>query len=100
MTPFSRQATVVNKPFLESKGFVRCAADADRRKKRIEPTQKALERFQQVRQHFLETEALITASMTEAERDTLCSLLDRVIANIRQVGGLDPCDPPKEESHV
>ena len=44
-----------------------------------------------------ETESLVTGSMSEEELRTLVGLLDRVIANIGQVDGLDPCQRPKEE---
>ena len=53
---------------------------------------------QQVHQRFLETEALITQGMSPAELEGLLALLDRVIANIGQIDGLDPCRRPKEET--
>ena len=84
---------------LEAKGFIRYAAhETDRRKKQIRVTDKALEIQQQVHQRFLETEALITQGMSPTELETLLALLDRVIANIGQIDGLDPCRRPKEET--
>lgn len=84
---------------MEAKGFIVYAEDsADRRKKRVCATEKALDLHQRVLERFQETEALIRGSMTEEELQTLTGLLDRVIANIRQVEGLDPCQRPKEES--
>lgn len=83
---------------LEAKGFIRYAADEnDRRKKRIRVTDKAMEVHQQVHQSFLETEALITQGISEGELQCLLELLDRVIVNIGQIDGLDPCRRPKEE---
>ncbi|MBR6378273.1 MAG: MarR family transcriptional regulator [Oscillospiraceae bacterium] len=83
---------------LECKGFLTYAEDStDRRKKQICATEKALAVQQNARARCQETETLVSGSMTEEELRTLVSLLDRVIANIGQVDGLDPCQKPKEE---
>ena len=84
---------------LECKGFIRYAEDSsDRRKKQICVTEKALDVHQHARERCQETESLVTGSMTEEELRTLVALLDRVIANIGQVDGLDACPCPKEEA--
>ena len=68
---------------LEAKGFLAFADDsADRRRRRVVPTEKALDLHQRVVEHFWETEALLTQGFTEAEQDQLRSLLDRLSANI------------------
>ena len=68
---------------LEAKGFLVYADDpADRRRRRLVPTEKALDCHQRVVEHFWETEALLTRGMSEAERETLLALLDRLIANM------------------
>ena len=83
---------------LEAKGFIVYAEDGtDLRKKRVRATEKALELHHRIVERFLETEELIRGSMSEEELRLLAGLLDRVIANIGQVDGLDPCQKPKEE---
>lgn len=83
---------------LECKGFLTYVEDSnDRRKKQICVTEKALDVHQHARERCQETESLVTGSMTEEELRTLVALLDRVIANIGQVDGLDPCQKRKEE---
>ena len=83
---------------MECKGFLTYAEDStDRRKKQICVTEKALAVQQNARERCQETETLVSGSMTEEELRTLVSLLDRVIANIGQVDGLDPCQKSKEE---
>ncbi len=83
---------------LECKGFLRYVEDsADRRKKQICVTEKAQEIQHCANQRCQETETLISGSLTEDELRTLVGLLDRVIANIGQVEGLDPCQKSKEE---
>ena len=68
---------------LEAKGFVAYAEDpADRRKKRVAATDKALDCYERIRAKFLETEARLTAGMSEAEQTQLVALLDRVIENM------------------
>ena len=82
---------------LESKGFLTYSEDStDRRKKRICVTEKALDVQQNARERCQETETLVSGSLSEEELRTLVALLDRVIANIGQVDGLDPCQKPKE----
>ena len=83
---------------LENKGFITYAEDnSDRRKKKICVTDKAKDVHQNAMACCQETESLVTGSMSEEELRTLVGLLDRVIANIGQVDGLDPCQRPKEE---
>lgn len=83
---------------LESKGFLTYAEDStDRRKKQICVTEKALDVNQRAKERCQETETLVSGSLSEEELRTLVGLLDRVIANIGQVDGLDPCQKPKEE---
>lgn len=83
---------------LECKGFLTYAEDSsDRRKKQICVTDKAVDVQQHARERCQETETLVSGSLTEEELRTLVALLDRVIANIGQVDGLDPCQKPKEE---
>ena len=68
---------------LEAKGFVVFAEDpADRRKKRVAATAKALDCHERIREKFLETEARLTAGMSPDERGQLKALLDRVIENM------------------
>jgi DNA-binding MarR family transcriptional regulator len=83
---------------LEAKGFLRYADDpGDRRRRRIVPTQKALDCHEWVKQRFIETEQLLTEGLTEAERSQLLVLLDRLLANMD--AGCDSCAPcPKEET--
>lgn len=83
---------------LECKGFLTYAEDsADRRRKRICVTEKALDVQHCANQRCQETEALVSGTLSEEELRTLVGLLDRVIANIGQVEGLDPCQKRKEE---
>lgn len=83
---------------LECKGFLSYVEDsADRRKKQICVTEKALDVHQHAMARCQETESFVTGSMSEEELRTLVGLLDRVIANIGQVDGLDPCKKRKEE---
>ena len=84
---------------LEAKGFLAYADDPDdRRKKRLVPTEKALDCHQRVLERFRETETLLSAGMEEAELDRLRNLLDRVLNNL----GDEDCaanPAPKEGSH-
>lgn len=83
---------------LEAKGFVDVADDPeDRRRKRVAVTERALECHARIGARFADTEALLTAGMTEAERGQLLVLLDRVMENMD--AGCEGCPPcPKEES--
>jgi len=84
---------------LECKGFLRYVEDsADRRKKQICVTEKAQEIQHCAQQRCQETETFISSGLSEDEIRTLVGLLDRVIANIGQVDGLDACQRPKEEA--
>ena len=68
---------------LEAKGFLAFADDpAERRKRRVAATEKAMELHQQIVEHFWETEAQLTQGLTEAEQAQLLTLLDRLAANI------------------
>lgn len=68
---------------LEAKGFLLYADDpADRRRRRLLPTEKALACHEWVKQRFIETEELLTEGLSEAERSQLLGLLDRLIANM------------------
>lgn len=68
---------------LQAKGFIRCEEDpADRRKKRVAATEKALCCHEHIVQRFLQTEAQLTDGLSPSEQETLLALLDRVIANI------------------
>ena len=81
---------------LEAKGFLVFADDpADRRRRRLVPTEKALDCHEWVKQRFIETERLLTRGLTEAERAQLSGLLDRLIANMD--ADCESCPPgPKE----
>ena len=81
---------------LEAKGFVAYAPDpADRRKKRVFATERALDCFARIQERFLETEARLTAGMTETEQAQLLALLDRVIENMG--AGCSCCAPERKE---
>ena len=81
---------------LEAKGFLAYADDpTDRRRRRLLPTEKALEVHQRVVQRFVETEELLTRNMSGDERAQLLRLLDRLIVNMD--AGCESCAPcPKE----
>ncbi len=80
---------------LEAKGFVVYEADgADRRKKRVRLTEKALECHQQIHKRFLETEALLTGGLSDEEKTQLLRLLDRMIESMD--AGCEACRPKEE----
>ena len=82
---------------LEAKGFITYEAErGDRRKKRVCTTDRALDCHQRIRGRFLETEALLTGTMSPQELATLVTLLDRMIEKLD--AGCEACRP-KEESH-
>ena len=84
---------------LEAKGFLVYADDPDdRRRRRLVPTEKALDCHQRVLERFRETEALLSAGMEAEELDRLRTLLDRVLTNL---GDEDCAANPeqKEDSH-
>ena len=82
---------------LEAKGFVVYADDpADRRRKLVAVTDRALDCHARIKEHFAETEARLTEGLSEAQREQLLALLDRVLQNM-DAG----CAPrPKEESAI
>ena len=70
---------------MEEKGLVeRTVSGADARQRLVALTSFGLEREEQVKQCFLEAEALIVRGLTEAEANTLRSLLERVIQNLEE----------------
>ncbi len=74
---------------LEAKGYVAYEPDpADRRKKRVVPTEKALECHARIRARFVETEHLITKGMTPGELEELVRLLDGVIERLNAGCGM------------
>lgn len=82
---------------LESKDFIRYAEDpSDRRRKRIEVTERALDCHCRIHERFLETENQLTAGMTEPERAKLLALLDQMIENMgADRGGCHTKEEPK-----
>ncbi len=84
---------------LEAKGFVVYADDpADRRRKQVLATEKALDCHSRIRERFLENEARLTMGMSEAERTRLLELLDRVIENTGAGCDCRAGSPGKEET--
>ena len=70
---------------MEEKGLVeRSVSGTDARQRVVALTPAGLEREAEVKQSFLEAEALIARGMTEEETDTLRSLLERVIHNLEE----------------
>ena len=70
---------------MEEKGLVeRTVSGTDARQRLVALTPAGLEREAEVKQSFLEDEALIARGMTEEETDTLRSLLERVIHNLEE----------------
>ena len=70
---------------MEEKGLVeRTVSGTDARQRVVALTPAGLEREAEVKQSFLEAEALIARGMTEEETDTLRSLLERVIHNLEE----------------
>lgn len=68
---------------LEAKGFVAYADDpADRRRKNVAVTERALDCHARIRERFAETEARLTEGLSEAQREQLLALLDRVLQNM------------------
>ncbi len=84
---------------LEAKGFVTYAADpADRRRKQVLATEKALDCHSRIRERFLENEDRLTKGMSEAERTRLLELLDRVIENMGAACECCAGSPGQEEA--
>ena len=67
------------------KGLVeRSVSGTDARQRVVALTPAGLEREAEVKQSFLEAEALIARGLTEEETNTLRSLLERVIHNLEE----------------
>lgn len=70
---------------MEEKGLVkRSVSGTDARQRVVALTPAGLEREAEVKQSFLDAEALIARGMTEEEMDTLRGLLERVIHNLEE----------------
>ena len=70
---------------MEEKGLVeRTVSGTDARQRLVALTPAGQEREKQVKQTFLEAEALIARGLTAEETDTLRSLLERVIHNLEE----------------
>ena len=70
---------------MEEKGLVkRSVSGTDARQRVVALTPAGLEREAEVKQSFLDAEALIARGMTEEETDTLRGLLERVIHNLEE----------------
>lgn len=70
---------------MEEKGLVeRTVSGTDARQRLVALTPAGQEREKQVKQTFLEAEALIARGLTVEETDTLRSLLERVIHNLEE----------------
>ncbi len=65
--------------FLEENGFVeRQVSSSDRRVMHIHPTTKTLDILPEVRKSFRDWENLVSEGLTEEERETLISLLEKM----------------------
>ena len=70
---------------MEEKGLVeRTVCGTDARQRLVALTLAGRKREEQVKQAFLEAEALIVRGLTKEETDTLRSLLERVIQNLEE----------------
>ena len=70
---------------MEEKGLVeRTVSGTDARQRLVALTLAGRKREEQVKQAFLEAEALIVRGLTKEEADTLRSLLERVIQNLEE----------------
>ena len=70
---------------MEEKGLVeRSVSGTDARQRLVALTLAGRKREEQVKQAFLEAEALIVRGLTKEETDTLRSLLERVIQNLEE----------------
>lgn len=70
---------------MEEKGLVeRSVSGADARRRLVALTPAGIQREAEVKQSFLEAEALIARGLTEKETETLRSLLERVIHNLEE----------------
>ena len=68
----------------EKRLVVRSVSGTDARQRVVALTPAGLEREAEVKQSFLEAEALIARGLTEEETNTLRSLLERVIHNLEE----------------
>ena len=68
----------------EKRLVVRSVSGTDARQRVVALTPAGLEREAEVKQSFLEAEALIARGLTEEETETLRSLLERVIHNLEE----------------
>lgn len=85
---------------LEAKGFVTVEADpADRRRRCVRVTEKALDCHQRIIRRMTETDTKLTAALTADERAALLRLLDRIIAGLEEEPGC-ACGAGKEGAHV
>ena len=70
---------------MEEKGLVeRTVSGTDARQRLVALTLAGRKREEQVKQAFMEAEALIVRGLTKEETDTLRSLLERVIQNLEE----------------
>ena len=70
---------------MEEKGLVeRSVSGTDARQRVVVLTPAGIEREAEVKQSFLEAEALIARGLTEEETETLRALLERVIHNLAE----------------
>ena len=70
---------------MEEKGLVRrSVSGSDARRRLITLTEKGVEQQARSRQCFLETEEAMVRGFSQAERETLLALLDRVIQNLKE----------------
>ena len=68
---------------LESKGFITLAPEeSDRRRRRIVPTQKAIDNHRQSTQQLREVDRQLVAGFTKEESDLFYSFLSRAAANV------------------
>ncbi|WP_325200821.1 MarR family winged helix-turn-helix transcriptional regulator [Oscillibacter sp.] len=70
---------------MEEKGLVRrSVSGADARRRLITLTEKGAEQQALFQQSFLDAEAAMVRGFSQEERETLCTLLDRVIQNLKE----------------
>lgn len=85
---------------LGAKEFITIEADEnDHRRRCVRVTDKALDCHQRILRHMAETEAMLSAGLSEEEHAALLCLLDRVIAGLDE----EPCcgcGRGKEDAHV
>lgn len=70
---------------MEEKGLVRrSVSGSDARRRLITLTDKGAEQQALFQQSFLDVEGAMVRGFTQEERETLCTLLDRVIENLKE----------------